>query len=112
MNCIFLLLLLSCCGFGCGGNGSCSCNGNNPATPASAANGSGCGCGGSQRTGNGMRGNNGFPTVGNGYGCEETDSPNDNDCGCPQNCGNGDGNPPHWKDYPGLSGREGCGCEE
>lgn len=115
MNCIFLLLLLSCCGgFGCGGNGS----GRNyyGSNTSSARDGSGdCSNDSALRNGNDI--GNSFPPVGSGYDFQGVNSRsgNGNDCGCEEN-GQGvreasDGNPSHWQDYPGLSRRENGDCD-
>lgn len=115
MNCILLLLLLSCCGgFGCGGNESGrSYYGSNT---SSARDGSGdCSNDSALRNGNDI--GNSFPPVGNGYDFQRGDSRsvNENDCGCDENSQGGreasDGNPPHWQDYPGLSRRENGDCD-
>lgn len=90
MNCIFLLLLLSCCGgFGCGGSRSGgNCGGITP-----YADNNGCGC---------------------GYQDAIPLSGNDGDCGCGDN-GQGirdiSGNPSNWQDYPEISHRDNCDCD-
>lgn len=113
MNCIFLLLLLSCCGgFGCGGNGS----GRNyyGSNTSSARDDSGdCGNDSALRNGNDI--GNSFPPVGSGYDFQGGTSRSGNDCGCDEN-GQGvreasDGNPSHWQEYPGLSRRENGDCD-
>lgn len=100
MNCIFLLLLLSCCGgFGCGGNrsgGNCS-----GITPYSDNNG--CGCGDASPLSNGNNIGNTFPTVGSG--CDYQDA-------IPLSGNNGDrDNPSNWQDYPEISRRDNCDCD-
>lgn len=86
MNCIFLLLLLSCCGgFGSGGSRSGSnCNDASPFT-------------------NGNNIGNTFPTVGSG--CDYQDA-------TPLSGNNGDcGNPSNWQDYPEIPRRDNCDCD-
>lgn len=100
MNCIFLLLLLSCCGgFGSGGSRS----------------GSNC-CGDAPFT-NGNNIGNTFPTLGSGCGYQDAIplSGNNGDCGCGENNQGTrnvlDGNPSNWQDYPEISRRDNCDCD-
>ena len=110
MNCIVLLLLLSCCGCG---NGSC---------------GNGCGCRG---TGHGNRmdcatphhrrarhGDSGCGRKPEPCGCEpERPCPKPEPCGCAREERECDAPssgliPPPWQDYPKFPHRdEECGCE-
>ena len=114
MNCIFLLLLLSCCGgFGADSRsgGSCGCDG----SAFSDNNGYGRSNNSSRGNGNNIR--NGFPAVGSNGGCQEATPFSGNNCGCgDNNQGNrsiSDGNPSNWQDYPEISRRDNCdSCEQ
>lgn len=108
MNCIFLLLLLGCCGFGADGrSGGCGC-GNSGISPAS----NGCGCGTAPTTGSGnIRG--GFPSLGSGCGCQDEKTYPDGCCG-EENQGARsvyDGNPVNWQEYPEISRARSCDCD-
>lgn len=113
MNCIFLLLLLSCCGgFGCGGSRSGSnCVGNIPYT-----DNNGRSCDGTSPLSNGNNIGNTFPTLGSGCGYQDAMplSGNDGDCGCGDNdqgIRDISGNPSNWQDYPEISHRDNCDCD-
>ena len=109
MNCIFLLLLLSCCG----GFGGDSRSGDNCGCDGDGRSGGRSGRGNTSSRGNVNNIRNGFPAVGSG--CQEATPFSDNDCGCGDNNQGirsvSDGNPSNWQDYPEISRRENCDCD-
>lgn len=102
MNCIILLLLLSCCGgFGCGNNGT-----------SYVGNGGGYDPGLSLGNGNNIRRGN----VGSGSDCGCADSgvaaANNDGCDSNDRITTVSGGPSNWQDYPSIPGRESnCDCE-
>lgn len=115
MNCILLLLLLGCCGgFGNGqGRSGDNCGGYGNGQGRS---GDGCGCGDNAAFYDGNFRTT-FPSVGDGCGCANGVSETSDEGNCDRNYdgaqqrGGFSGNPSNWQDYPEISRRDDCGCE-